>query len=188
MKKVFFVFGLLCFSLFGAQKISAQTPTFNTKGDQLAGVTIGFGGYYSGSYYSDVSRTPYIAFYYENCVKENLFDEKSSLGLGGMLGHTSVKYSNLTSGFKANSIILGFRGILHYAFVDKLDTYGGLMLGYNIATWKWEDKNTTLKRHADGGFDFSLFVGARYYFTDTFAAFAELGIAVPINLGVSLKF
>ena len=188
MKKLFFGLSVLCFSFFTAQKISAQAPTFNTKGDQLAGVTLGFGGYYSGTYYSGVSRTPYIAFYYENCVMENLFDANSSLGLGGMLGHTSVRHSNPTSGYKANSFILGFRGVLHYAFVSKLDTYGGLMLGYNFATWTWEDKNNTLKANSAGGFDFSLFVGARYYFTDRFAAFAELGIAVPINLGVSLKF
>ena len=187
MKKLFFGFCVLCFSFFTAQKNSAQAPTFNTKGDQLAGATLGFGGYYSGNYYRDVSRTPFIAFYYENCVVENLFDSNSSLGLGGMLGHTSVSKSN-PSGYKASSFILGFRGILHYAFVSKLDTYGGLMLGYNIVSWKWEDKNSALMANSASGFDFSLFVGARYYFTDKFAAFAELGIAVPINLGVSLKF
>ena len=188
MKKIFFGLIVLCFSLFTTQMLSAQSPTFNTKGDQLAGVSLGFGGYYSGSYYNSVSRTPFIAFYYENCFMENLFDENSSLGLGGMLGHTSVRYSNAVSGFKANSFIVGFRGTVHYAFVNKLDTYGGLMLGYNFATWTWEDKNNNLHPHSDGGLDFSLFVGARYYFTDTFAAFAELGIAVPINLGVSIKF
>jgi len=188
MKKLFFGLSVLCLTFFTTQTISAQNPTFNTKGDQLGGVTLGFGGYYSGSYYSQVSRTPFIAFYYENCIMENLFDENSSLGLGGMLGHTSVRNSDPTIGFKANSFILGFRGILHYAFVSKLDTYGGLMLGYNFASWKWEDKNSSLRANSSGGFDFSLFVGARYYFTDTFAVLAELGIAVPINLGVSIKF
>jgi len=188
MKNLFFGLCVLCFSLFALQTISAQRPTFNTEGDQLAGVSLGFGGYYSGSYYSGVSRSPFIALYYENCFKQNLFDENSSLGLGGMLGHASVRYSHPTDGYKANSFILGFRGILHYAFVSKLDTYGGLMLGYNFASWKWEDHKNSSKAYSDGGLDFSLFVGARWYFTDTIAAFAELGIAVPINLGVSMKF
>ena len=177
-----------CIFCFAAVQVSAQIPTF-TKGDNLVSASLGFGGYYSGSYYSGVTRIPFISLYYENCVKDNLFDEKSSLGIGGILGHTSVKASN---SFKTSVTLIGVRGALHYSFVDKLDTYAGLMLGYEIVSWKWLDKNSSdlgLKGNAASDLGFSLFLGARYYFTDTFGVFAEVGYgAAVINLGVSLKF
>ena len=46
--------------------IGAQEPTFNAKGENLAGVAIDFGGYYSGSMYtgSGISRLPFISFYF----------------------------------------------------------------------------------------------------------------------------
>ena len=46
MKKVFLGICVLCFGFFTAQNISAQEATF-AKGDQLVGVSIGLGGYYS---------------------------------------------------------------------------------------------------------------------------------------------
>jgi len=165
--------------------VQAQTTTFN-KGDNLAGVSIGFGGYYSGAFYNNVSRMPAISFYYENCVKDNLFDEKSSLGIGGMLGYTSAKWSDY---WKVSNTVIGARGALHYAFVDKLDTYTGLMLGYEIVSWKYYDSGFKGSGTAASGLAFSWFLGARYYFTDTVAAFAELGYGVAVfNVGVSLKF
>ena len=177
MKKFLIGCSLLCFI---AVQASAQIPSFN-QGDNVAGATIGFGGYYSGSYWNNVTRIPLISLYYENCVKDNLWDEKSSLGIGGMLGYTSVKYEN----WKTSTTVLGFRGALHYAFVDKLDTYTGLMLGYNIISW-----NDDIYKYGNGSHVYiAWFLGARYYFTDTFAALAELGVgAASINLGVAFKF
>ena len=182
MKKVVISICVLCVSLFTAH-VSAQTPSF-VKGDNVAGISIGFGGYYSGALYSGVKRMPAISLYYENCVKDNLFDEKSSLGIGGMLGYTSAKVEN---SFKTSHTTIGVRGALHYAFVDKLDTYTGLMLGYDIVTWKWV--GTDWGGAASSGLAFSWFLGARYYFTDNLAVFAELGYGVAIfNIGVALKF
>ena len=163
----------------------AQTPSFN-KGDNVAGVSIGFGGYYSGSFYSEVSRLPFIGLYYENCVKDNLFDAKSSLGIGGMLGYTQVKWKDY---WKTSTTVIGVRGALHYAFVDKLDTYTGLMLGYNIVSWKWLSSTYSGSGNATSDSYFSWFLGARYYFKDNLAVFAELGYgAANMNIGLSLKF
>ena len=166
---------------------NAQTPSF-VKGDNVAGVSIGFGGYYSGTFYkgSGISRMPFIAAYYENCVKDNLWDDKSSLGIGGMVGYTQIKIADW---YTVSDLILGVRGALHYAFVDKLDTYTGLMLGYDIYNIKWADGSTTHIGEGTSGLAISWFLGARYYFTDNFAAFAELGYGVAvINFGVSIKF
>ena len=175
---------MLCASL------GAQEPTFNAKGENLAGVAIGFGGYYSGSMYvgNGISRLPFISLYYENCVKDNLFNEKSSLGIGGMLGYTSITAKDF---FKSSYTVLGARGVLHYALVDKLDTYAGVMLGYEIASWKWIGSWSTIggKGDAESAFDAGLFVGARYYFNEKAAAFAEAGFgAANLNIGLSIKF
>jgi len=182
----------LCFSLFATQ-VSAQTQDF-VKGNSLLSFGIGLGGnLYSGSGYS--SKIPPISVHYEYCVKDNLFDEKSSLGIGAMLGYTSAKweYSGWggSYGWKYTSIIVGAKGALHYAFVDKLDTYAGLMLGYNIVSAKeigdW-GTGTTYKASGSAATSY-FFIGGRYYFSDNLAAFAELGYGMAIlNLGITLKF
>jgi len=182
-----------CIFCFVAVQVSAQIPTF-TKGDNVLGVSVGFGGnYYSGySYYKGYSRTPAISLSFENCVVDNLFDEKSSIGVGGMFGITSAKYeSGLNYGWKSNNIIVGVRGAFHYALVDKLDTYAGVMLGYRINTFKYTGTWAvgTDRKVGSSGFSEYLFVGARYYFTESIAVFAELGYGLAnFNLGLSLKF
>jgi hypothetical protein len=169
--------------------VAASAQSF-VKGDNVAGVSIGFGGYYSGALYSGsgVSRIPAISLYYENCVKDNLFDAKSSLGIGGYLGYTSIKVADV---LKTSNTVIGVRGALHYGLGDKFDAYTGLMLGYDIVSWKWLDTYGGLLggNASSSGLAFSWFLGGRYYFTDTFAAFAELGWGVAVfNIGVALKF
>ncbi len=178
---------------FAALQVSAQKTSFVQK-DNVVGLGIGFGGnLYSGYYGSGIKRIPAISVYYEHCVKDNLWDEKSSIGVGGLLGYSSAKWDETIMGdkygWKSSNIIIGARGALHYAFLDKLDTYTGLMLGYDIVSQKWTGNKTGLGSAAASGFTWSWFVGARYYFTDSFAAFAELGYGIAIlNLGASLKF
>ncbi len=191
MKKLVVICLGLCFAVFQA---SAQQTSFVQK-DNVVGLGIGFGGtLYSGYYGSGIKRIPAISAYYERCIKDNLWDEKSSIGIGGLLGYASAKWDykggDGSYGWKSSNIIIGARGALHYAFLDKLDTYTGLMLGYNIVSFKWTGNYSSwLGSSAGSEFTWAWFVGARYYFTDSFAAFAELGYGVAIlNLGVSLKF
>lgn len=167
-----------------------QTGNAFQKGDNVVGLSVGLGGtLYSGGGYS--SKMPLIALSYERCLMDNLFDAKSSLGLGAIVGYTSSKWKYAGYGWKYTNIIVGLRGALHYQFVNKLDTYTGLMLGYDISSAKtignfpseWAYSAST------GGFAWAWNVGARYYFTDSFAGFAELGYGVSIlNLGVAFKF
>ena len=190
MKKVILI---LCISSWLAVQVSAQTPTF-VKGDNVAGAAIGIGGsLYSGySYGSNLTRMPAISVFYENCVKDNLWDEKSSLGVGGVLGFARAKYDYSASdwGWKSTNFIIGARGTLHYALVDKLDTYTSLMLGFNAVSWKWTgDYYGNGGSSAVSGLTMLWNIGARYYFSDNFAAFAELGYGFAIlNLGVAMKF
>jgi hypothetical protein len=184
MKKLFKSVAMLGIAVSMAFTATAQNFS---KGDNIIGGTIGFGGYYSGSglLYNDIKRVPSLTLYYENCVKDNLFNEKSSIGVGGVLGYTSAKVAD---SWKSSHTIIGARGAFHYAVVEKFDAYAGVMLGYDIYSWKWIGSYKGDKI-AGGGFDFSAFIGARFYFTDAFAAFAELSYGVaPINLGLSFKF
>ena len=188
MKKILIGCSLLCFI---AVQASAQIPSFN-QGDNVAGIGIGLGGYYFGTGYSS---TPYLTGYFENCVIDNLFDEQSSLGIGGTIGYKSNKYEkhlhdgSSPHGWKYTYLLIGVRGSLHYAFVDKLDTYAGLMIGYRVSSSK---KIGTPNDNAEsyGGPTSDLYIGARYYFTDTFAAFLELGYSWFSlgTVGVSFKF
>src|SRR5690606_29536546 len=129
---------------------------------------------------------PFMSLSYEHCVKDNLFDEQSSLGIGGTMGYTSAKWETVGYGWKYSDFVIGIRGALHYAIVDKLDTYTGLMLGYDILSSKsignWHSE---LDYSAStGGFVWGWSLGARCYFNESFAGFGELGYGVSvINLG-----
>jgi hypothetical protein len=103
-----------------------------------------------------------------------------------MLGYTSFNWSGY---YRVSHTVIGVRGALHYQLGDKFDAYTGLFLGYDIVSWKYDDSWSGAKGSVGSAFDYSWFLGARYYFTDTFAAFGELGVGLaPVNLGVSLKF
>ena len=117
------------------------------------------------------------------------------LGIGGYFGISGYKWEYNDPvygkyGWKYSNFTFGVRGNYHYSFVDKLDTYGGMMLGYNIVTSKtigdWPPEWNMSANSSS--FAWSIYAGARYYFTEKFAAMAELGYGVAIlNLGIALK-
>jgi len=179
MKK--FLLPLIAIALFVVQG-NAQDNTFN-KGDKVVNLGVGFGSnLYSGSGYD--SKTPPISASYEVGVKDDLFDEFSSLGVGGYVGYTGAKYAYLGGSTKFSSIVIGARGALHYQFIDDLDTYTGLMLGYNIVSVS----GTDFPGASASEFAFSWFLGGRYYFSDKFAGLVELGSGVAyFTIGVAIK-
>jgi hypothetical protein len=195
MKKTIKIICILCISSLFAIQVNAQSQIF-LKGDQVAGVGIGIGGnLYSGwGYSSGLTRIPAISVIYEKCVKDNLFDEKSSFGIGGMLGYASASYKpnygyGYNWGWRSTSIIIGARGALHYALVDKLDTYTSLTVGFRIHTFKWTDAGHTDSGYGNSGITSFWNIGARYFVTNNLAVFGELGYGFAIlNLGATLKF
>ena len=168
-------------ALFITVSANAQN-TFN-EGDNVLNLGIGLGStLYTGAFYS--SSIPPISASYEVGVKDELFDENSSLGVGGYLGYSSsnYRYSGYNSGF--SNFILGARGSVHYQLIDQLDTYAGLMLGYRIVSWN----NDGLSSAASSGFTSAFYVGGRYYFNETFAGMLELGYGIAyLNIGVAIK-
>jgi hypothetical protein len=171
----------------GLTRVNAQGVQ---KGDKILNLGIGIGNaLYSGSYYK--SSMPALSASIEFIAKDNLFDAKSALGLGAYVGYSSYKWEYSSWGYKYSNLIIGPRGYLHYNFLDKLDTYGGLLLGYNIANAKEFGNSIPGYDYTatSSGFIWSVFIGGRYYFSDSFAGMLELGSGITyLNIGVALKF
>jgi hypothetical protein len=186
MKKLLLFLFVVVFSL---TQLLAQESTFK-QGDKVLNLGIGLGStLYSGSYYS--SSVPPISASLEFGVKDGILD-KGSIGVGGYLGYSSYKYSYAGFGYneswKYSNFIIGARGVFHYPLVNKLDTYTGLMLGFNIASSKWTGTGTETSHASSGGVVGAWFVGARYYFSNKFAAMLELGYGITyLNIGIALK-
>jgi hypothetical protein len=173
MKKVLVLLVLVALSL---SQLHAQESTFN-KGDKVANFALGLGS----SLAVGNTAIPPISASFEVGIVDNIID-KGTIGVGGFLGYSSYKWG--FSDYKSRNIIIGPRGTFHYPFVDKLDTYAGLMIGYNIYS-----DNDPYDTYNYGQVVSDWFIGGRYYFSDNFAGMLELGYGVfNVNLGVALKF
>lgn len=172
-----------------ASNLFAQDPMFE-KGDKVVNVGVGLlSALYTGSYYT--SKMPPISISYEQGIIDNVLDV-ASIGVGGYIGFASAKwettYSTGSYGWKYTNFIIGARGSFHYPLVDNLDTYAGILLGYNVVSAK-EIGNVPLGFNASSSAAiFSGYVGGRYYFTDKIGAMAELGTGIAyFNIGVAVK-
>lgn len=173
MKKVFIyvVVAFFATSFAVAQEFS--------KGTNVINAGIGLGGHYNNVGSGDES--PSLSVSYEHGIWD--IAGPGVISLGGYLGYKSYKYVN---DIKWNYTIVGVRGAYHFTGlnVDNLDVYGGTMLSYNMLDINGYDGDD-----ADSELGFSLYAGGRWYFTDTFGVFAELGYGVSyINLGASFRF
>jgi hypothetical protein len=178
MKKLLLFLFVAVFSL---AQLLAQESTFK-QGDKVVNLGIGFGSTYYGSYYT--SHTPAISASLEVGVKDGVLD-KGSIGVGGYIGYSSATWANY---YKTSNFIIGARGSFHYPLVNKLDTYTGLLLGYNIYSYKYETTYLGAKGSA-GNLMVAWFAGARYYFSNNFAVMAEVGYGIAyLTVGVSFKF
>ena len=188
IKKIFLVFTLVsCFF------VNSNAQDLFGKGDKVVSLGVGVGSYLGGSGYK--MSVPPIFASYDHCIIDGLINDKASIGVGGYVAYSANKwetsYGNYDYGYKYQYMILGARGTFHYQPLNKLDTYAGVMLGYDIVSSKYYgDKEYGSLSSASGSeFAYSAFVGARYYFSDNFAAFAEAGYGIAaLELGISFKF
>lgn len=175
---------------------SAAAFSQNTfkKGDKVVNLGIGLGNtLHSGSGMS--TKIPPVSGSFEYGVKDNLFDDKSSLGVGAFVGYASSEYKQTIIGhnstkLKYSDVILGLRGALHYQLVEKLDTYAGVSLGYDIVSTSVSNSNHENFANADSSSFFAgVYLGGRYYFTESLAAMAEVGYDIAaLRLGIAYKF
>jgi hypothetical protein len=190
MKKTLKIFILSLMLALFLPLFTIQSQTFD-KGDKVLSFGLGLGAtYYTGGFGYKTTVPPiFIAGDY--CVREKL--GPGNLGVGGYLGYSAYKwdYSNGDYGVKYTTFLIAARGTYHFTdLVDKLDLYGGVMLGAKIISDKaygnWYGATYTTN---SSGVVYDLCAGARYYFTDSFGAMAELGYGIAwLKIGVSLKF
>jgi len=185
MKKLLLMFVVVSFAL---TQLIAQEPTFE-KGDKVLNLGIGFGSaWYTGIGYS--TQIPPVSASFEIGIVDNIL-EKGVIGVGGYFGYSSYKYTYSFDdwGWKYTNLFIGARGNFHYPLANKLDTYVGLTIGVNIVSEKTFGGYTGTSFGSNGGLKTAEFIGARYYFSDNFAAMLELGYGVAyLNLGIALKF
>jgi YadA-like C-terminal region. len=150
------------------------------KDQQVINLGIGLGGF-AGAYGSGGIA---ITGGYEYGVNENI-------SLGGVVGYSSSSEDfGAGYGYKYTYILIAARGAYHLDLFHnpKIDTYGGLLLGYNIVS-----NSTTGLYYGYGSasasyLEIGLFAGGRYYFDPHWAVQAELGYGLGIlNIGIAYK-
>lgn len=124
------------------------------------------------------------------------------VSVGGVVGYSTSKFESpvffVTPGnrgtysWRYSYITIAARGSYHAPLeVKNTDLYGGVGLGYTIVSSKYEGPAQTgfIATGSSGSYMFfGIHVGGRYYFSPSFAAFAELGYGFGIlNVGVALK-
>ena len=149
MKKFLLSLVAICFLGLGVQ---AQEMS---KGQLVGSARLGLGG---GGFPIAVSA--------DYGLVDHLINKNDAISVGGQVG---VFMWN--DGYESHiNFTLTARGNFHYQFIDNLDTYAGLSLGY---AW--------------GGFGFAGQLGARYYFNNKLAANVEFGGFTGFALGISMK-
>ncbi len=172
----------VCFLLaFGLSTAHAQFE----KGQIDVNLGVGLLPTYLGSGFT--STLPPIGLSVDYGVTDNI-------SIGGFASYSAAKYD--FSGFGSNSewkytyVIVGARGAYHFEMSnEKFDPYAGALLGYNVASVTTEDDNIDTSSVSAGGFAYSVFLGARYRFTEKIGVFAELGYGISVlQLGLNVKF
>ena len=159
-------------------------------GDKVISLGIGIGNtlYIGGTGYS--TMVPPLSLSFEQALAE-VFD-RGVIGVVGSLGYTSYRFRYNVDpddfGWDYHNIILGAGSLLHYPLVERLDTYIGALLGYNFTTIAEYGNTGNNTADSVGGFVIAGFIGGRYYFTEQFAVFAQLGYGVAyLTFGVSIR-
>jgi opacity protein-like surface antigen len=168
VKKFFLLSGL--FLLFMS---AANAQEIFSKGTQFVNAGIGLGSYIP------------VEVSYERSIVDGLIKgQNGAIGVGAYLGY----YGQTLYDWRYNHYVLGGRGAFHYQFIPKLDTYGGLMLGYNIASVKWVGDGESVGTASGSAFGYSVFVGARYFFKPKLGVYSEIGYGIAyLSAGVTFK-
>lgn len=181
---ILFAASLLATSQTNAQTITSGNPNFS-KGQWDVNAGIGLIRTFYGSHRGVV---PPVSVSAEVGVTDNI-------SVGGYLGYTSTKdrfgFLDDFDVIKYSFVIIGARGSYHFNVWDKMDTYGGLMLGYAVASAKWDSTNPYLNdaSFAASGLSLSAYIGGRYDINENIGAFAEIGYGISVlTIGATMKF
>lgn len=180
-------------ALLAGINVHAQTTNTFAKKDNVIGVGFGIGGVYGLSGYA--SQSPTFGMQYDRGIVE--LGMGGVIGVGGFVGYKryvdKFDWAGNTYKQKWGIIIIGARGTFHYDLfkVEKLDTYGGVMIAYHIVNEKQDYPDNYLynpTNYSNAAYA-SIYAGAKYYFVPQVSAFAELGYGVSwLTLGAAFKF
>ncbi len=181
--------GVLLFVCILIVNLNAEYPTAFQPGEKIVQAGLGFG---MMGVYGDVVIPPISVSI--DMAKEI---EGYPISYGAIIGLAQSEYgwssTYYTDEWKwtYTYFLLGARAAYHLKMKsDKIDPYGGLMLGYNIVSVK-EPSNY----YVTGGYSskssymmYGFYGGARYFFNPKMAVYAELGYGFGyLNLGLSFK-
>lgn len=177
LRKCFFV--LVAFASFGV----AQAQQIFSEGTTAINAGVGV-----GSSISNVTFPP-LSVSLDYSLKDNLINgNNGAISIGGLVGYVGSGFHLYNSRYSASHAILGVRGAFHYQFVPRLDTYAGAMLSYNIVSGRWTNTPVPEVKTTASGLDFGIYLGARYFISEQWGAFAELGYGIAfLNLGVTYR-
>ena len=177
---------------FSGLVVAAHAQPFQ-KGTNIVSAGIGLGS--SILSYSGASQTPALSVQYERGVWD--VGGPGVISLGGYAGYKGYSYSGKSAGYSFDEnwhyTVIGVRSAYHYHGWDltNLDVYAGVMLSYNILSYSYSDNAGSTIGHAGtygNAAGLSLYIGGRYFFSEHFAALAELGYGVAyLNVGIALK-
>jgi len=165
------------------------------KGSNAINLGMGFGNtaYHESYYYGFF---PSLSGSYEYGIVNVPMGSKLNgvVSVGGYLGWSTSNYDkdwNEDYYYHYNNFIIAVRGNYHFIFHDRFDPYAGLWFGGRIQAGHWkgngdhpEDWEPAKSSPAAG-----VYVGARWFFTEGFGVYAEMGYLISvINIGVTFKF
>jgi hypothetical protein len=120
------------------------------------------------------------------------------IGVGGLLRYWSYSDDWAWGKYTYTNILIGAQANYHFKLDDKkFDPYAGIMIGYDIVSNSWEDKNgwydSYTKSSASGSeLIADIQVGIRYFIKDNLAIVGRFGVGnasfSSLNIGVDWKF
>lgn len=178
--------------------LSGAAQAQYAKGDVLInpGISLGGYGYGYGNVYGNYTGAPALSVNAEYNVTDQI-------GVGAYVGYQSRAYKVLGYTNRWSAFGFGARGVFHASKVlndalgssineEKLDIYGGLSLGYETYSWRYDDGfgvNRFGYNDSAGGLVLGGILGVRYMFSPNIGAFAELGRGAfgVFTLGATFK-
>jgi len=170
-------------------KAKAKEAQVFEKGTQVIHVGIGLNS----------TATP-VELSYEKGIMNNLFGvKKLNLGVGAYFNYfgSSSDFAGFSSTgvattytWKYTNIVLGGRALAHYQLMPKLDTYAGVMIGYDIFGAKLSPENSNIPATAASFVFYGGVAGIRYEFSPKLGVYLEGGSASVSNasIGIAYKF
>ncbi|GAA4347433.1 hypothetical protein GCM10023185_02550 [Hymenobacter saemangeumensis] len=159
-------------------------------GSSALNLGIGLGsryGYGAGYFGGSSSVSPAFSLSYERGFRQL---GPGVLGLGVFAGYQGASYDlGGNDKIKYSDVIVMVRGAWHYPVTPQFDAYGGLGLGIRRGAVSYSGPFfSDLASSSYTEFTNGLFVGGRYFFSESFGAFAEAGYDQTfLKVGLSLK-